>query len=322
MREEHYQNHIQGMLCRQCEEAVCLALNNQRGVLSSRSSFIRGTVDVTYDAGITGPVQIEAVLAASGYPVGQKKPRQYAAELLFLVAMLCLFWGLKSLKYIALPTVVAGAPLWMVFLAGLLTGTHCVSMCGGIVLSLDRPRTNGPWGDVLKSVLPYHAGRLVMCVILGTVFGGLGEVFTYSAKVKSMVFTLLGLFMILIALQMWGIFPWLRELDALIPSFCQFPDKIKQKISGKSLLVGLCTGIMPCGASYAMWLYAASAGSTIRGAVVMGVWCLGTMPLLLGLCLLGRAIPIKYSKWMTLANVLLIMLFGVSMMASGLKIPM
>lgn len=315
MREEHYQNHVQGMLCRQCEEAVCLALNSQRGVLCSKCSFLRGTVDVTYDAAITSPKQIEAALESSGYPVGRKKPGQYARELLFLAVMLGLFGGLKSLKYIALPTMESGASLWVVLLAGLLTGTHCVSMCGGIALGLAQPQAGGIW----KNILPYHAGRLAVCILLGAGFGALGSAFTYSAKAKSMAFTLLGLAMVMLALRMWGIFPWLRELDALIPSFCKFPKKIRQKISGKSLLVGLFTGIMPCGASYAMWLYAASAGSAIKGAAVMGVWCLGTMPLLLALCLLGRAAPAKYRKWMTLANVLLIALFGISMMVSGLE---
>lgn len=319
MREEHYQNHVQGMLCRQCEEAVCLALNSQRGVLSSKSSFVKGSVDVTYDAGITGPAEIEAALLAAGYPVGRKMPRQYAVELLFLAVVLGLFVGLKSLRYVALPDVETGASLWMVFLAGLLTGTHCVSMCGGIALGLSRPRSDRQGGAVWKNVLPYHAGRLIICVILGAVFGRLGGAFAYGTKAKSMVFTLLGLAMIVVALRMWGIFPWLRELDALIPSFCQLPSKTRQKISGRALLVGLFTGVMPCGASYAMWLYAASAGSAAKGAAVMGVWCLGTMPLLLGLCLAGQIIPAKYGKWMNLANIMLILLFGGSMALSGLQ---
>lgn len=319
MREEHYCNHVQGMLCRQCEEAVCLALNDQRGILSSKCSFLRGTVDVTYDAAITGPEQIEATLEASGYPAGRKKPGQYARELLFLAIMLSLFAGLRSLKHIALPTFVSGASLWVVFLSGLLTGTHCVSMCGGIALSQAQPQAGKQKHGRLQGILPYHIGRLITSTLLGAVFGGIGSAFSYSAKTKSMVFTLLGFAMIVVALRMWGIFPGLRELDALLPSSCKFPKTLRQKISGKSLPVGLFTGIMPCGASYAMWLYAASAGSALKGAAVMGIWCLGTMPLLLALCLLGKAVPAKYRKWMTLANVLLIGLFGASMMVSGLK---
>ena len=83
MKEEHYQNHIQGMLCRQCEEAVCLALNSQRGVLYSKCSFVRNTVEVTYDAGVTNCEQIESTLLKAGYPAGRKKPKQYMAEAFF-----------------------------------------------------------------------------------------------------------------------------------------------------------------------------------------------------------------------------------------------
>ena len=319
MKEEHYQNHIQGMLCRQCEEAVCLALNSQRGVLYSKCSFVRNTVEVTYDAGVTNCEQIESTLLKAGYPAGRKKPKQYMAEAFFLITVIGLYWCFKSMEHIALPTIETGASLWIIFFAGLLTGTHCISMCGGIALSQTQPQLGNQNRGSLKGVLSYHVGRLVTATMLGAVFGGIGSVFGYSMKAKSMVFSLLGLAMIMVALRMWGIFPWLRELDSLIPSFCKFPQMVKRKIYGRSLLVGLFTGIMPCGVSYAMWLYAASSGSSIKGAAVMGIWCLGTMPLLLGLCLLGRFIPTKYSKWMNIANVLLILMFGVSMMASGLR---
>lgn len=320
MKEDHYQNHIQGMLCRQCEDAVCLALNNQRGILSSKCSFLKGTVEVTYDAEIINSSQIETVLETAGYPVGKKRLQQYGVELLLFLIMLGLFWGIKSLKYIALPVIETGAPLWAIFLSGLLTGAHCISMCGGITLSLTQPAINSNTKSILKNILPYHAGRLLTSTILGAIFGTVGGVIAYSAKAKSMIFTLLGLAMIFLALRMWGIIPWLRELDVLIPSFCKFPNAVKSRISGKSLLIGLFTGIMPCGASYSMWLYAAATGSASRGAAVMALWCLGTMPLLLGLSLLGRAIPLKYGKWMTLANIMLILLFGGSMVLNGLQL--
>lgn len=317
MRREHYQNHVQGMLCRECEDSVCFAVNSQRGVISSKSSFIKNTVDVIYDPEIISSSDIETALTSAGYPVGWKEPKQYVLEFLFFVLLLAVFRGLKSLKYIALPTLESDASLSLIFLIGLLTGAHCISMCGGIALGLSRQKQNENKLDIFKNILPYHIGRLIVCVILGGVFGGLGGVITYSAKAKSMVFTLLGLAMIMMSLNMWGIFPWLRELSKIFPTFSS--GGIRQKFLGKSLFVGLFTGIMPCGASYSMWLYASSLGSALKGAVTMGVWCLGTMPLLMGLCIVGKIIPAKYNKWVNLANILLVLMFGISMMKSGIK---
>jgi sulfite exporter TauE/SafE len=60
---------------------------------------------------------------------------------------------------------------------------------------------------------------------------------------------------------------------------------------------------MPCGASYAIWLFSAAAGSAIKGALTMFVWEVGTVPLMFIFGMIGTVILQKYSKWMIMANV-------------------
>ena len=59
------------------------------------------------------------------------------------------------------------------------------------------------------------------------------------------------------------------------------------------LLVGLLTGLMPCGALYAAWLCAMSSGSAVRGALLMLAFALGTVPLMLLFASLGACPPIS-----------------------------
>lgn len=53
---------------------------------------------------------------------------------------------------------------------------------------------------LLQPVLLYNSGRVIMAGVLGALFGAIGKNILFSIKVKSMVFTLTGLYILLIAL--------------------------------------------------------------------------------------------------------------------------
>ena len=323
MRKQLYKGKIQGMICRQCEDTVCMALTSQRGVMKANASFIKNEVEIEYDADLISEEGFGSCLESIGYPIGSKKITTYLIELLILVGMLILFYFIMNLKCVEIPRLKSGGSLGAVFLTGILTGAHCISMCGGIELiqasggltiSCDDTRKRS-----LKALIEYNLGRLITATILGAIFGLTGQVIVYNLQIKSMVFTMVGLFMIVIGIRMWGIIPRLRNLEAFLPSFCRLPKTAKRFSVGKPLIVGLMTGIMPCGASYAMWLFSATSGSMFRGALTMFVWALGTIPLLFTFGWLGTSIPRKYSKWMIVGNVFLIIAFGTVMMIKGLR---
>ena len=90
--------------------------------------------------------------------------------------------------------------------------------------------------------------------MLGVIFGAVGSVLVFSLRMKSAVFIIAGGLVILIGLQMWGI-PFLRKLRPGLPSPCRF--------RGTPFLIGVLTGIMPCGILSSMWLVAASAASSV-----------------------------------------------------------
>ena len=53
---------------------------------------------------------------------------------------------------------------------------------------------------LLQPVLLYNSGRVIMAGVLGALFGAIGKNILFSIKVKSTVFTLTGLYILLIAL--------------------------------------------------------------------------------------------------------------------------
>lgn len=317
-----FESKIQGMICRQCEDAVCNTLLCKRGIIEAKASFVKNTVFVKYDADLISEDEISSSLKNTGYPLGKKNVKEYLIELLILCIVLGAFFVFKNLKHINIPVLGSGASFGIVFLTGLLTGAHCISMCGGIELSqvsenLDMNERKSRKVSV-KSLMGYNIGRVITSTILGACFGGMGQAIAYSIKAKSIVFTMVGLVMIFIGVRMWGIIPGLRKLEVFVPKFCDLPKQVKKASVGKPVLVGLLTGIMPCGASYAMWLFSATTGSAIKGALTMLVWGIGTVPLLFAFGIIGTVLPQKYSKWMIIVNVILIIAFGVSMSMKGI----
>ena len=114
----------------------------------------------------------------------------------------------------------------------------------------------------------------------------------------------------------------LSGLGALIasqPSFCQLPTQTRKCFAGRPLLIGLLTGLMPCGSLYAMWLHAVSGGSAAYGAESMLAFALGTAPLLFLFGALGALIPKKWNKYFLKASAVLVTAMGLKMLITGLR---
>ena len=73
--------------------------------------------------------------------------------------------------------------------------------------------------------LAYNGGRVLSYTAIGGIFGMLGTAIAYNMSVKSMVFTMVGLVVVLIGLNLWGLLPGLASLFPLQPSFCELPTQ-------------------------------------------------------------------------------------------------
>jgi len=323
MRTETYETRVQGMICRQCEDIVAARLTQTRGVISARASYWKNRVSVSYDPDIISTGEIDAVLEKAGYPAGNGGASGIVVDIICSIAMIGLFFLFKYVPpLITVPKAQEGAALGFIFVIGLLTGTHCIGMCGGIMLSQTTDTSLSGTGGRRRGVqaaLSYNGGRVLTSTAAGAVFGAVGAVITYTMTFKSILFTMAGALVLLIGLGMWGVIPGLRALSPRIPGACELPKAARRRFVGKPLIIGLLTGIMPCGASYAMWVYSMGTGSAGRGALTMLVWSLGTVPLMLLFGSAGAFIPAKYSKWMVKISAVFVAALGLLMLVKGIK---
>ena len=76
-----------------------------------------------------------------------------------------------------IPTIDTNIQLGMLFLTGLFTSIHCISMCGAINLYASASKEDAKIKK-LKNPLLYNIGRLVSYTILGGIIGGIGKVYS------------------------------------------------------------------------------------------------------------------------------------------------
>lgn len=312
MKTETLELKIRGMICRSCVGEVEALLLHTRGVVSARASYVKSAVHIEYDSAIITPDALAARLCEAGFEPGARRGGALIADALCLAAAALLTWRLLIFGGGALD-IGDGAPLWAVFLAGLFQSPHCVGMCGGIALGV----CTGEKAPA-KAALLYNSGRVAAYTLMGALFGALGAVIEYSPSVKSMVFTMVGLLVALMGLDMWGIVPGLRALMRA-PAPCRLPSGVRRRFAKRPLIVGALTGLMPCGSLYAMWLHAVSGGGWECGAASMLAFALGTVPLLAAFAALGAFIPRKWNKYMLKASAVLVTAMGAKMLIVGLR---
>lgn len=205
------------------------------------------------------------------------------------------------------------------FLIGLLGGTHCVSMCGGIVgaLTVGLP---GRRGRQLAIHLAYNLGRVATYAALGGLLGALGTVgllFNDVLPVQLALYVLANLMLVALGLYLTGFTHLLAPVERLglglwrriQPYTVRF---VPARSAGRALPLGLLWGFLPCGLVYSVLTTALVTGSAARGAALMLAFGLGTLPnLLLAGMVFKRFREITRNGKVRFAAGLLVLGFGV-----------
>lgn len=317
---------ISGMSCVSCQNKIERKLEKTNGILFAQVNYSTQTAVVTYDANSTTISEIEAIIERLDYKVvNDNKPESNSKKAvgIFIIILsahtLIQQLGLAN-GFNIFPTAEVGTSYLMLFIIGLLTSVHCVAMCGGINLSQCIPQSgfhnNNKFAAFRHSFL-YNFGRVISYTVVGGIVGALGTVLTLTGSFRGMIQLVAGVFMVIMGINMLGIFPWIRKFTPSMPRI--FAQKInRKKYKSKSpLIVGLLNGLMPCGPLQAMQIYALSTGSAINGAFSMFLFSLGTVPLMFGLGVLSSVLTKRFtSKVMTLGAMLVVVL-GLSMFSNG-----
>jgi len=162
-------------------------------------------------------------------------------------------------------------------------------MCGGIIIAYTSTKIDKQWNKTTQAAahLLYSFGRVFTYVILGTMFGYLGSVATFSAFGNGVLLVFAGIVMMLTGLSLLGKIKFLTLIEHSLTKLKWYQNGFKALMGKKTLLsffmLGMLNGLLPCGFVYFFAVTAASTASPFWGAIVMLVFGLSTIPALFSL---------------------------------------
>lgn len=315
-----------GMHCTSCEKVIDLALGKLPGVRKVRSNYAAEVVKVTFDPAIVPLAQIFEVLEGKGYHCSlidssvQRKQafnRVLGAGLGVIGILLILYGGSRFIDYFQLPEINLELSYGLLFLVGLLTGFHCVGMCGGFVLSYT---TQG--AQIGQKTYWLHAqyglGKLLSYTILGAGFGLLGAIISFTPTIRGIAAILAGGFLILYGFNMLHVFSAVRIGFAMPRFLSRFVREETHKTT-HPFIIGLLNGLMiACGPLQAMYVMAAGTGSALEGAKLLFIFGLGTLPLMFGFGFFASLISHRMTHKILNASGILVISLGLIMLNRGL----
>ncbi|MBT4376923.1 hypothetical protein HOD29_06120 [archaeon] len=320
--------NIEDMTCNNCVKHIEDAL--KKHVTSVKANFVKGTAVVNYNEKKISRKEIIKKIKESGYDLEDESSKKSKAlhwhiailsifVLIAIYAILRKFGVELRLPDLNFSFLSEQASFILLFLAGLLTGFHCIAMCGGFLVSYTAKNAiNGH--KSFKQHLIYGTSKTISYTIVGAIFGLIGSIFLFSPALRGGIAIFAGVFMMFYAFSMFGL-KFFRRF--------QFNPKFLTKIAMKKhpgfyrgpMITGLLNGLfIACGPLQALYLYAAGTGSMIQGGLSLMVFGLGTLPVMLGFGGFANIISHKATKKILKISAIVVLILGIIMLNRGLAL--
>lgn len=332
--------YIEGMTCINCQNKIEKELRKRPGIEKVSVSYENGIADISYDENEISLAQMIQLIDDLGYQAslertsGKKAIWNTIQELLVIIVLFLLLQYFGILNYLA-PSSLAdsGMGYGMLFIIGLITSVHCIAMCGGINLSQTLHKGKQDISKVMfKNALAYNIGRVVSYTVIGGILGAIGSLTGIGGNLQTSTFLqgilklLAGIIMVIMGVNMLGLFPVVRKLKFRIPFLGKkIVSKVRRTLWGKKIsakgrmpfVVGLCNGFMPCGPLQSMQIIALASGNAFAGALSMFCFSLGTVPLMLGFGTFISMLGKRFTRQILRVGGILVVVMGLSMMSQG-----
>lgn len=309
---------VRGITCSQCKEKIEKNLSNKKGIQKAQVQLKTKSLEIDYDPRQIRLQEIKKILEVLGYELMEELESQEEnpKKVWMLAGIAILLFLIISSIVPDFSTLLTGGnslSLIMLFIIGMTTSFHCISMCGGIALSQITSEK-----DNLKRNILYNIGRIISYTLLGGIVGVIGSGITLGNTFFAVVPIVLGCLMIIIGLNNAGVvaltnLKFMQHLNLKL-------SKIRYQLSHDRgpFILGLVNGLMPCGPLQMMQIYALGTGSFIQGALAMLAFSLGTVPLMLGLGVFINKLSVGSKALVFKMGGYLVIVLGISMMLNGL----
>lgn len=178
------------------------------------------------------------------------------------------------------------------FFLGLLGGTHCLGMCGGIAATVAMGSSGGSRGVGL--LLGYNTGRIFSYGLAGALLGSLSWLIE-DPSIQIVIRSFAGIMLILMGFyiaQWWQILTQIESAGGILwKQISPLASRLLPvKNTKQAILLGLLWGWLPCGLVYSTLIWASAASDWLLSAQLMILFGLGTLPAMLMTGLLAQQV--------------------------------
>jgi sulfite exporter TauE/SafE len=207
-----------------------------------------------------------------------------------------------------------------VVVSSLLGSLHCAGMCGPLVaIYAAGPSREAPLARRLLAHASYSLGRLSAYAVLGALSGAAGAtldragalagVARTAAIVSGSLIVIWGAAALLAARgvrvgRLEAPAPMKRALAAVMRAVAPRPPAVR------AVILGIASGLLPCGWLWAFVVTAAGTGSPYGGALVMAAFWAGTLPVMLAVGETVRAAAGPLARHVPAACAVLLVVLG------------
>jgi sulfite exporter TauE/SafE len=204
-------------------------------------------------------------------------------------------------------------------ITGLVGSLHCVGMCGGFALAVDRPGRPS-WRRVASQAV-FHAGKGCTYLVLGGLAGLAGAALVQAPgfrAAQAALGILAGALMVLAGLQLLGVLKDL-PLGPLFGPRSPYQRAVRATMNLRGNLapfvLGALTGVIPCPLVYAFLAHAVSTGSVLEAMGTMAILALASAPALALVAATGAVCaPHRRVAFVRFAGALVVVLGAVTLL--------
>jgi sulfite exporter TauE/SafE len=203
---------------------------------------------------------------------------------------------------------------------GFLGSFHCIGMCGPIALTIPVKRSSSI--SIITGSLVYNSGRIITYACMGLLFGLLGKGFVLAGW-QNILSVSLGI--IILVLLFLPKLSWISKNTGLIFHLLEKLKSQLRKLFGihtfrSLLLIGLLNGLLPCGLVYLGIAGSIATGDTLKGALFMTAFGLGTLPAMMAITIVRDRITISFREKIRKAIPVFVGLMAVLLILRGLNL--
>lgn len=287
---------VEGMYCPACELLMERKLKSLKEIASAKASQLTGKVTVIYKENPLTLQELNALFREEHYKFVEEVPesREKSRKDLWLSfgvasCLIVLFWVWQRLGFGRSVRLDLTSSWWAFLIFGILAGTSsCAALIGSLIIALGKSWSSqfASRNDLKNRLTPhllFQGGRILAYTVLGVVLGIIGENLRLSATFYSLVVIGVSAGVFLTGLNMVGVRK-LPNLTSLLPRFIAKPTentpKTRLKHGITPFLFGASTILLPCGFTVTVESIALLSANPVRGSLAMGLFALGTMPVL------------------------------------------